>query len=204
MAHWRSISFPIPEAQFLADLAGIETDLLAVERISERFIAERAKEQPDWELLEIACAAALVRYGRAFASGIRAGVPAAIIDDLEPEHQQWHQYLKDARDKWIAHSVNSFEDNEVTAWLMPPERGPLGVTSISVRQHRVTSLAPEAIAALKTISSEIRRRLASVVATENARILAIAQALPPEPFYSQVDPTRLPGKQPPGKARGRK
>ena len=156
MADWRSVRFHVPEAQLLADLAGVETDLLAVERTCERFIVERAKEQPDLELLEIACAAALVRYGRTFTSGGRAGVPAEILSALDHEQQQWHQYFKDLRDKWVAHSVNSFEDNEVAASLMPPERGPLGVTGISVRQHRVTSLAPDAIAALRLLCCAIR------------------------------------------------
>ena len=62
MAEWRSVSFHVPEAQKLADLTGVESDLLSTERICDRFISESEKESPDWHLLEIICA---------FATGVR-------------------------------------------------------------------------------------------------------------------------------------
>ena len=204
MATYRSVRYHVTEAQKLADLTGVETDLLSVVRFCERFLAEQEKELPDRELLEIICSAALVKYGRAFASGVRAALPNAVVEALGEEYQVSHQHFKDLRDKWIAHSVNSFEENEVSAWLMPPERGPLGITGISVRQQRITHLSRSAIAALCELASEIRSRLVVHIAQENARVLAIAQAQPPAPFYSQLDVARLPGMEPPGKARRRK
>ena len=119
-------------------------------------------------------------------------------------HQNSHQFFKDLRDKWIAHSVNAFEENEVSAWLMPPECGSLGVTSISVRQHRVTCLSLEAIQALKGLCIAVRQLIEEAIASEKEVVLSLAQALPPESFYSQVDP---PAKQPggdPGKSRPRR
>lgn len=205
MAHWRSVSFHIPEAQALADLTGVETDLLSAENICDRFIAESEKEPCDWHLQEIICAAAIVRYGRTFPSGVRSGVATELVSKLSAEDQESHRFFKDLRDKWIAHSVNSFEENEVSAWLMPPERGPLGVTGISVRQHRVTSLNVESMRALKALCIAVRTVVKKAIEAENQVVLSIAQGLPPERFYSQVDP---PGKQPgtgdPGKARSRK
>lgn len=201
MAHWRSVVFQPPEAQKLADLAGIETDLLAVEEYCRRFLEEQAKEQPDWKLLEIICAAALVRYGRAFASGARSGIPSELVDELHPDVQEWHRYLKAARDKWIAHSVNTFEENQVCAWLTPPERGPIGVYGISVRQHRVATLSRDAINALAELASELRKSIKQVQEVETRNVLALAQALPPEPFYEQVDEPLLPGSRHPEKVR---
>jgi hypothetical protein len=151
MAHWRSVSFHIPEAQALADLTGVESDLISAESICDRFIAESEKESRDWQLQEILCAAAIVKYGRAFPSRARQGVATEFVSKLSAEHQELHRFFKDLRDKWIAHSVNSFEENEVSAWLMPPERGPLSVTGISVRQHRVASLGVESIRALRKV-----------------------------------------------------
>lgn len=204
MASYRSVRFHIAEAQKLADLTGVETDLLSVERFCERFLAEKEQERPDWELLEIICSAALVKYGRAFSSGVRASVPNEVVAALDVEYKARHQYFKDARDKWIAHSVNTFEENEVSAWLMPPERGPLGVTGISVRQHRVTSLSESAMTALSELASEVRRHLAGHVAEEKTKVLAIARAQPAEPFYSQLDVARLPGMEPPRKGASQK
>ena len=201
MATWRSVRYHVSEAQRLADLTGVETDLISVERFCERFLAEHQADKPDRELLEIICAAALVKYGRAFTSGVRAAVPTTVIEELDEEYRAKHLHFKDSRDKWIAHSVNSFEENEVSAWLMPPERGPLGVTGISVRQQRVTSLSASSMTALSELAAEVRRRLAVHIAEENAKVLALARNLPPEPFYSQLDVARLPGAEPPGKAR---
>jgi hypothetical protein len=203
MSSWRSVPFQIPEAQLLADLTGVETDLIAVERYCEKFATEQAKDSPDREYLEMACACALIRYGRAFTSGVRTGVPADVFEQFPPEAREWHQYFKDARDKWIAHSVNTFEDNEVCAWLMPPERGPLGVTSITVRQVRVTTLAPEAMDALRILSSGLRDVIKELQQVETAKLLAIAQALPPEPFYSMQSTNLLTSHRSPGKVRSR-
>lgn len=201
MAHWRSVVFHPPEAQKLADLAGIETDLLAVEDYCLRFLTEHEKEGADGSLLEIICAAALVRYGRVFASGVRSGIPLELVEGLNPAAQEWHRYLKGARDKWIAHSVNTFEENQVCAWLTPPERGPIGVYGISVRQHRVATLSRDAITALAELASVLRKSIKQVQEEETRNVLALAQALPPEPFYEQVDEPLLPGSRHPEKVR---
>lgn len=201
MANWRSVTFEPPEARKLADLTGVETDLLAVEEYCSRLLDEQEKEQPDWKLLEIICAAALVRYGRAFASGVRCGVPTELVETMEPTAFEWHRYLKAARDKWIAHSVNTFEENQVCAWLTPPERGPIGVYAITVRQHRVATLGRDAITALQDLARILREGLEQHQEVEKKKLLAMAQALPPEPFYEQVDKTSLPGKGHPEKPR---
>jgi hypothetical protein len=202
MATWRSVSFPVREAKKLADLTGVESDLISAENICDRFVVESLKEPLDWHLLEIICAAAIIKYGRTFPSGVRSGVATKLVNKLSMEHQGSHQFFKDLRDKWIAHSVNSFEENEVTAWLMPPERGPLGVTGISVRQHRVSSLSVEDIRTLKSLCQAVREVVKEAIAIENQLVLNIAQALPPERFYSQVDPpVKLVGKGNPAKSR---
>jgi hypothetical protein len=204
MAEWRSVLFEIPEAQRLADLTGVENDLRSAEEICDRFVAESERKPTDYGLLEVLCAAAIVRYGRTFPSGVRSGVTAELIERLDPDQQECHRYFKDLRDKWIAHSVNAFEENEVTAWLMPPERGPLGVTSISVRQHRVSSLSSEAIQALKSLCTEVRRLVKEAISVENLVVLKLAQSFPPSDFYTQIDPPAdLPGGNP-SKARSQK
>ena len=94
MAEWRSVSFHIPESQRLADLTGVESDLLSAERICDRFISESEKESRDWHLLEIFCAAAIIRYGRTFPSGVRSGVASSLVEQLHPMHQNSHQFFK--------------------------------------------------------------------------------------------------------------
>lgn len=201
MANWRSVAFQPPEAQKLADLAGVETDLREVEDYCLRFLDEQQKEQPDWKLLEIICAAALIRYGRAFGSGIRSAVPPEVMEELGPHLREQHDYFQAARDKWIAHSVNTFEENQVCAWLTPPERGPIGVYGITVRQQRVTSLGHEAIAVLGSLAKEVREGVERASKIEKAKVLAIAQALSQQAFYEQVDNALLPGTKHPKQVR---
>lgn len=51
--------------------------------------------------------------------------------------------FKDLRDKWIAHSVNAFEENDVLLWLMPLERGQMEIMDATVRERRVIRLSEE-------------------------------------------------------------
>lgn len=201
MAVWRSVVFQPPEAQRLADLAGVGHDLSQVMQYCLRFLELEKSDNPDWELLEIVCAAALIRYGRAFASGVRTGVPHEFIETLDSSELEWHNYLKAARDKWIAHSVNTFEENQVCAWLTPAERGPIGVYSVSVRQQRVATLSREAIAALGHLAEILFEGVKQAKEAEARKVLAIAQSLPPEPFYQQNDELKVPGKVHPSRAR---
>lgn len=201
MAVWRSVRFMNEESQRLADLAGVETDLLAVEALCARFLKERPNEPLDSVLLDALCSSAIVRYGRAFNSGVRMGVPSEVLRELSPESQDAHRYFKALRDKWVAHSVNTYEENEVCAWLMPLERGPPGVTGITVRQARVALLSSENMQSLRDLTGQIRERLKIFMAAENARVLAIAQGMPTEPFYQQQDDAMRPGESHPEKAR---
>jgi hypothetical protein len=188
MADYRSVLFKVPAAQRLADLTGVHSDLSAAEDLCARFLAEETNGPGDNLLLEALCAAAIVRYGRTFPSGARDGVPRKLIESMGPDVVVTHDYFKNLRDKWIAHSVNAFEENDVAAWLMPVDRGPPGVTSISVREHRVVCLGTAGVQALKDLCAKLRERISEELATENGIVLRLAQSLPPEPFYSQVDP----------------
>ena len=137
---------------------------------------------------EALCSSALTRYGRVFATGVRSGVTADQRARLTPEHQDWHVFYKDLRDKWIAHSVNAFEENSVVAYLVPPERGAPQVSSISVQRRRVASLSSGAMQALRELCSSLRAIVESDAEIENARVLQHARSLPPADFYAQEAP----------------
>lgn len=204
MAEFRSIAFNNPESYRLADLAGVETDLLTAERFCDRYLAESKKEKPEWELLEIICTAAIVRYGRSFNSGTRDGLSDKVLNQLLPEYRVLHERFKNLRNRWVAHSVNEFEVNEVALWLAPPGRGPMGILSVSVKQQRVTSLGFEEMQSLKNLCAAVREHLKFAIDLEKERVLAIVRALPVESFYSQVDSASFPNTAKPSKARARK
>jgi hypothetical protein len=204
MAVFRSVPFPVPEAQLLADLTGVSTDLNAVAEYCDRFLDLLDKDQLDGVVLGALCEAAIVRYVRTLATGVRSGVSMEMLEKLGEEHLAVHNYVKDARDKWVAHSVNSFELNDVSVWLTPPERGAIGPYAVTVRQHRVSYLSKPAITALKELVTELSALVKAKIDEEKSKVLAIAQQKPPDSFYEQQsEPIRLPGREHPGKSRSK-
>ena len=189
MAVWRFVNLNIPEAQLLADLTGIENDLDAAAAICDLLLKELAEGQPSVRLIEALTASALVRFARSFKSGVRSGIPESVFEGLSPEQLADHQLFIDLRDKYIAHSVNAFEENQVVAYLVPEERGPRSVSSISVQQNRIASLGTSDANRLKALSLELRQRVARILEAENQKVLIAARALPVDVLYNQVDPS---------------
>jgi len=189
-AVWRFIDFSVREAQRLADLASIKVDLNTTENICDLFITERQKaEQPEaLVLIEALCTAAIVRYGRSFVSGVREMIPSNVIEQLPQEVQESHRFFKDLRDKWVAHSVNAFEDTHVVAYLTPEELEPKSVSSISALPNRIVCLSIQDMLRLKKLAAAVRARVSRLIEDENEKVLSHARSLPTEQLYSQIDP----------------
>lgn len=207
MAVWRYVDFSVKEAQRLADLASVETDLETTENMCELFIKERQKPEPfsnpgSFLIFEALCTAAIVKYGRSFVSGVREIVPDHLIAQLSQEHQESHVFFMGLRHRWVAHSVNTFEVMQVVAYLTPEERGPQGVSSISARPHRISSLGIEEMSSLQKLAAAVRESVKRVIQGEEQKVLSYARSLPPSQFYMQGDPPAIiPGDKDPGKAR---
>jgi hypothetical protein len=189
MALWRFVDFSVPEAKVLADLTGVNEDLEATEEICALFISEAQPfDRNKILLLESICAAAIIRYGRSFPSGVRMGITKDVIRQLPPELQADHRYFKNLRDKWIAHSVNTFEENQVVAYLIPKERGPEGVECVSVQQRRVLTVDVGEMRRLMDLCFALRKIIARSIEAENRRVLEYAKSLPVESIYSRPLP----------------
>lgn len=196
MAVWRYVDFSVKEAQLLADLTGIETDLKGTENICDLFLeevqglpSESQENMPGKMLsLEALCTAAIVRYGRSFVSGVRTELPLDVIQRLPQEFQESHRLFMDLRHKWVAHSVNAFEDNKVIIYLIPEERGQKGAGSVSVTGSRVATLSAQDMLRLKNLAMAVREEVTKLIEAENHKVLEYARSLPPAQFYTQVDP----------------
>jgi hypothetical protein len=188
MATWSYVDFSNTSSQRLADLSGVASDLNVTQQICARLESELKRTPMDTLLIEVLSSAALVKYGRAFGSGVRMKLPAEILATFSDEQREQHDLFKALRDKWIAHSINSFEDNRVVAYLVPPERGEPGVSSISVQHTRVLSLSRSQAASLRDLSALIEQKLATLLAAENALVLERARNIEPATLYAQVDP----------------
>ncbi len=176
------------EAECLADLAGISRDLETTIAFCDILTELLETRQGNQVLLEAVFAAALVRYIRPFSKGVRAKIPDCILSSLPPDLSKFHELVKNLRDKYIAHSVNAFEENQVVAYLRAEEGGPPRVDSISVQETRLNCLAQGDIKKLKELCNAVKHHVSALRAKEESRLLELARHIPVENLYSQVDP----------------
>lgn len=187
MIVWRNVNLNIKEAQLLADLYGIDMDLKFTEAFCDLLIKE-LRDSNDIDLLEALTTATLVKYARSFKKGVRCKIPENLLKNLSPELQELHYFCIDLRDKYIAHSVNAFEENQVVAYLVPEEKGPKGVSWISVWQSRRGFLGTEDVNKLKNICAELRKNVTALIEAENSKVLELSRKIPVEELYNQKDP----------------
>lgn len=202
MATFSFVDFSTSATQRLADLSGVAADLLRTQELCDRLDVELQKTPMDALVIEAFSAAALVKYGRIFGSGVRTKIPQEVLSGLPADQLDAHRMFKDLRNKWVAHSVNAFEDNIVVAYLVPPERGDPGVSSIGTQHTRVLSLSQKQVKMLKQLASTIDQKIATLLKDENAKALEYARAVDPATLYDQVDlPPVAPSTTDPSKRR---
>ena len=185
MATWTYVDFSRPEAQRLADLNGIDFDLRTVSEYCDLFLSKEypGTSREESQVMAALCVAAIVSYGRTISSGVRTGITLEQIEKL-PEHlQEAHRYFKDFRDKFVAHSVNALEENTVKAYLVPAERGPRAVASISVQHGRVMMLSGYDMTGLRDLANALIAIVATDAEIENKAVLELARSLPIDTLY---------------------
>jgi hypothetical protein len=196
MATWRYVDFSKPEAQRLADLSGIRYDLQSVQEYCELFLAREfpGSSIEESRLMTALCVSAIVSYGRTLATGVRSGISKEQIERLPHELQERHTFFKDVRDKFIAHSVNAFEDNSVKVYLVPEERGGREISSVSVQHGRVMMLSPADMESLNDLAVALVGIVDADADAEKKEVLAYARSLPIDPFYeAEAGPPFNPG-----------
>lgn len=207
------VDFSISESQWLADLHGIANDLRDTQKLCTHSLAlvrpmpTKNESVADWYndtwLAGELSFAAVIRYGRTFGSGVRSGIPMSWINQLPARHQNSHRYFKDIRDKFVAHSVNSFEDNQVFAYLSP-QFAPVEVSSITVDTGPLVSLSGEETLRLKELAGALKQLVEHGITVETSRVLHIARSLPlAELLARDTDNRPLPATEDVGKRRPR-
>lgn len=123
----------LPEADRLADLAGIESDLKACRAYCQTQLSrEPIKDDFEAEVRETGALtiAAFVSYGRCFKSGVRSATARDLEASILEIDRARHKTIIDLRDKFVAHSINDLESHRLRVWLFPPgsRRAIWGVT----------------------------------------------------------------------------
>jgi hypothetical protein len=188
VANWRYVDLNIPEARLLADLSSQANDLQTTADMCDLALTEFSKGSSVVGLLEALTSAAVVRYSRCFATGVRANIPNAILNGLPGDQNADHNFFIDLRNNYIAHSINAFEETEIVAYLVPEERGPRGVSSIGTQHARLVSLGAQDFNRLKALSLELHRRLSIIIEEETQKVLDVARKMPVDGLYNKIDP----------------
>lgn len=173
----KAAKVPLPEADVLADIYGVGYDLDSAIELSLRAIS-LAKESPhDYYLIEAITTAAIVRYFRCLSTGQRLGLQAGDIAQLSQADQKTHNYFKNLRDKFVAHSVNPYELSYVTATVRTRDGIPEPVTSLQPGHHRVV-LSQYTASELLDLLRKVRDINDAKATQEKGRLLARINELP--------------------------
>jgi hypothetical protein len=205
----RLVNIDLQEAYLFADLTGIRDDLEATAAIGDLMLKEKIEtkeDEKDFTMSQALLAAALVSYARAFKSGVRAKELRDKITSMLPEElHEKHQWAIDMRDKFVAHSVNAFEDNQVVASLFREEHGHNGIFRITVRRSRLAALGDNNIMDLKKLCKTLIDQIDTLIEEENKKVLEAAKQIPIDQLYAlQPVTTPLPDRSEVGKRRKRK
>lgn len=174
------VEIDLPEAADLADLAGIHFDLESARSLALLLKKQFESEKPDWALVDPLSTAILVRYSRAFVSGVRQHLGEEAFQALTTQQRNKHQRFRAFRNKHIAHSVNAFEENQpvVRYWI---ERVTIeGITSVECNHTRVSGLSSSDIEDVIELTTVLLFYVDSRLEQEKAKVFEIVRKMPVE------------------------
>jgi len=143
MTHYSNVPLDFPEAHRFADLNGIKQDLEWVIRVGPKYF--EYKKQLNFDLTESLFIALVVKYGRVHAIGERRRIPAQWIKCLPEEELEAHNYVINLRNKYVAHSVNNFEENIPVAYIKDINSENPEFNQVSVQHTQVVAVSREDI-----------------------------------------------------------
>lgn len=185
MADYRYVPITDSEAAYLADLNGIAMDLNSAISLARTLQRHFESEKFDGEIVDALSTAILVRYSRPFMKGVRARLDAEVIETLSNYERSLHERYRAYRDKHIAHSVNSFEENIVVGYYNSDKVNEDGIASISVQHHRVMGLSSADLDNLITLATKIEKHVEELMKSEKNKVLARVRLRPIEEVLRQ-------------------
>jgi hypothetical protein len=196
--------FRLSEAQALADYTSIEFDLHTAREFATTILEENRKTQPNFSLSDPFMVATIIRYARAFAGGVRLKLYEEAGSILTHEQRIKHDRFMLVRDKYIAHSVNAFEESEpVTQYWVENVRED-GITSIECNHRRIVGLSEQDLIDIIGLASTWLEYVQEKQEGEKARLLPFVRKIPLEQlFQSAPRPTPAPDASQPQSRRRR-
>jgi hypothetical protein len=191
MAEHTTYLFAVPQAARLGSLAGIKSDLENVvqycDRMIERYCGDHLKKSPfdivglttpldflDWEALSIS---ACVAYTRCFVSGVRGSLDPAHLGSADNDLRSLHGFIIDMRNKHVAHSVNPFEENQITVQISDTLQSAAEITTIGISHGSRVGFQMDVPPQLKRLASWWLEKVEAEVITEREMLLQVTQNL---------------------------
>jgi len=179
------IELDMPVAANLAALTGIRQDLQGA--ITFLDILQNLDAQlANWvEIADALTTAALIRYGRPFGPGSRPRldlIVGKLGDFLTEDQLRTHLKFVGYRNKFAAHSVNDFEENQPHAHYWVEKVAADGITSISCQSTRVLTLSGKEMGDLSQISKTLLEHVDEFIRAEKEVVLAAVRKIPIEVF----------------------
>lgn len=152
----------------------------------------RTNEALALQITEAFCTAILIKYGRAFGSGVRKIDKRVLLADLPKKILESHEYFLAWRDKHLAHSVNNFERGKIQARYCAERVHSEGIADITVGQLRLGSLSTDELEELAATSRFFIDRLENMIRAEKEKVLALVRALPVSEVLAKDEPATVP------------
>jgi hypothetical protein len=183
-----TVALDIPSAQVLADQAAIIQDLQFVMESCKRLLAElaRPEEERDSVVPVALWSAALVAYGRCFATGQRFGLTADDVTSvpLQGEVLSYHKWVIRERNTTTRHPADPFDAAVIGAALSPPRAQSGQVEGIVILSMSHVLVDDTGVRQLGGLASELARRTAEKMKAQQDVVLRDAQNLGPDRLYA--------------------
>jgi hypothetical protein len=185
------IEFRLDEAQFLADYTSIAFDLRSARDFARAILEETQKPEPNFSLSDPFMVATIIRYARAFSGGVRITFSKEAAPILTEQQRSNHARFLQIRDKYVAHSVNAFEESEPIARYWVERVHEEGITSIECNHRRIVGLSEQDLTDIIDLASTWLQYVQQKLTEEKARLLPIVRKIPLERLF-QTAPSFTP------------
>jgi hypothetical protein len=109
---------------------------------------------------------------------VRESLDSTLLATDAAELRDTHDFILNLRNKHVAHSVNSFEENSVILNVEDDFQSSAQISSVIPSHSRTAGLSFDEPAALRQLADWWLTRVQGEILAERAKVLALAQSMP--------------------------
>jgi hypothetical protein len=166
-----------PVSSRFQDVHGWIQDIHSSQQMAERLIQESEADNPDPNLLDALSTAAIIRYTRCFATGMRERLSIEELPSATDADIELHKRLRGIRDWHVAHPVNQQEVHAIYIIVDESPGATSGAVGISSFSSTQLPLRPFQARAMVDLCNKWTVWLEQQLLQENVRLMPHALAL---------------------------